>query len=570
MTLAATLRLLRLRLRLWWNAIKHSTWKRKVGYGAAGVAMLAFAAFLVVASWGILRFMQDPRLAEALGESELPVNLNELLGTLPVFFGAGAFLAGLFTSFGVLLQSLYLSGDMEFLLAAPLPPRAVFASKLIQAIFPSLGLLALFSGPALVGLGLSQGYHWLYYALLPLALGLPIVSGAGLSAVLVMAVVRIVSPRRAAELLGLLGGLVGVVCSQSGQLADRVDVAPDQVALLAGQFRSLASVWNPLSWPGRGLSALGQGSWAPAALFTALTLAISLVLLAVTLSSAERLYFTGWARVQTGSRARRRRNAGQSRGSTARRGGLRLGRLLPAPLKALVVKDFRLYRRDVRNLSQLVTPILLAVIWTFTLPGGEVGSGERARVIQGVSSLGIALFVGWMFAMRFAMGGLSIEGQRWWILKAAPLRRSHLLGAKFLVALIPSAGLSLAYLLALAALRGAEFQTLAYQALALLVVMSAECSLLLAFGIWTARFDWDNPRQINSGALGCLGTLSAGAFMAVAGGLFVAIPLLGSRLGLPQAAGLGLGFASGTAVCLLVGILPILLAQRRIPRLGEL
>ena len=53
----------------------------------------------------------------------------------------GAFLGILLTSFGVLLQALYLAGDMDFLLSAPIPMRAVFLTKLLQAILPNFGLM---------------------------------------------------------------------------------------------------------------------------------------------------------------------------------------------------------------------------------------------------------------------------------------------------------------------------------------------------------------------------------------------------------------------------------------------
>ena len=78
---------------------------------------------------------------------------------------AALFLGILFTSFGVLLQALYLSGDMDFLLTSPVPIRAVFVTKLLQAVLPNFGLIALFGLPVLFGLGFSEHYNFLYYPL---------------------------------------------------------------------------------------------------------------------------------------------------------------------------------------------------------------------------------------------------------------------------------------------------------------------------------------------------------------------------------------------------------------------
>ena len=80
------------------------------------------------------------------------------------------FIGTLLTSFGVLLQALYLSGDMDFLLSTPVPIRAVFIAKLLQAVLPNVALIALFGLPILFGLGISSGYAAVYYPLVVLVM----------------------------------------------------------------------------------------------------------------------------------------------------------------------------------------------------------------------------------------------------------------------------------------------------------------------------------------------------------------------------------------------------------------
>ncbi|NJN43831.1 MAG: hypothetical protein HC806_03215 [Anaerolineae bacterium] len=299
------LKLLRLRLRLWWNSIKHRPMRQKIGLAFAGFGMLVFAAFLVFISWGILQFFSNPRIQTALTDAGVGNTLGDLLTQLPVILSIGAFVIGLFANFGVLLQGLYLSGDMEFLLTAPLPARAVFLSKLVQAILPNLLLIGLVSAPALIGLGLAQGYTLLYYVLVPIILSVLVILGAGLSSILVMLIVRVVNPRRAAEVLGLVGGLTAFICSQSGQLAGSfgdVELPTEQIADAASAYSSFATPWNPLAWPGMGLIAIGQGDWLTGLGFSLITLVLTLSLFAVTLTFAERMYFSGWARVQVGTK----------------------------------------------------------------------------------------------------------------------------------------------------------------------------------------------------------------------------------------------------------------------------
>ncbi|MFQ5615991.1 MAG: hypothetical protein ACE5GO_05985 [Anaerolineales bacterium] len=578
--MSAILKLLRLRVRLWWNTIKHGSWGRKIGLAIALMGMIGIAFFLAFASWWTLRILSNPNVTAAMEEAGFEGALGGLLDQLPIFFSAGAFILGVLANFGILLQGLYLSGDMEFLLAAPLPARSVFLSKLVQAVFPNLVLLGLISGPALFGLGLAQGYNILYFLLVPVVLTLLVVCGAGLSSLLIMAVVRVVSPRRAAEVLGLVGGLAAFICSQSGQFSSsfkNISVSSEQLSGIAGVVGVVTKAWNPLTWPGRGLSAIGQGRWLAGLGFTGLTLVVTLGLFAITLTTAERLYFSGWARVQVGGRRKRRRkkrcSQDTARGARPALGvGARLGGLLPTPVRAVILKDARLYRRDIRNLSQLIFPIILAVVWTISLlrEGGDKGVPVQVRsIIFSMGSLGIALFMGWMFVMRFGMGGFSMEGRQWWIVKIAPIRPAHLVLAKYLVVLLPSSGLGVVYLLAAALIQGVSPGVLLYQITALVMIVAAQSSLALAFGIWGARFDWTNPNEITGGMAGCFGSFAGMTFMEIAAGVIIGLPLLTEEFNLPRIAGFGGGLLLGLVLCLGVGIIPLWFAVRKLPHLGE-
>ena len=54
----------------------------------------------------------------------------------------------------------------------------------------------------------------------------------------------------------------------------------------------------------------------------------------------------------------------------------------------------------------------------------------------------------WIFAVRLALGGIGMEGKRYWLLKVAPLRAEVLLAAKFAVAYLPSLALGTVFLVA--------------------------------------------------------------------------------------------------------------------------
>lgn len=578
--LPAILKLLRLRVRLAWNTFKHRRLGQKIAYIVAGFGLMVFAGFLVFVSWGILHIFNDPTLQQELsklGMGELFLNLTF---QLPVLFCLAAFVVGLFANFGVLLSGLYLSGDMEFLLTAPLPARAVFLSKLLQAILPNLLLLALISGPALFGLGIAQHYSFLYYLLVPIILSMLVTLGAGLSSILVMLVVRVVNPRRAAEVLGLVGGLTAFICSQSGQLAgsfSNVDIPTEQLAGVVNTLGRLASPLNPLAWPGLGLTHIGQGNWLQGLGFTGLTLGVTVVLFAVTLTFAERMYFSGWSRVQHGTKKNKRRHKretatlakGAPRATTAPRVGTVFSRVFPAPTWAIVLKDARLYRRDIRNLSNLIFPIILAVIWTISLFRGGSDLPSTAQNFFDSSSLGIGLFMAMMFVMRFGFGGFSLEGQQWWILKTSPVRPFHLVLAKYIVAIVPPSVFGVLYLVIASFLRKITVLLLLYQIVAELIVVAGLAALTLAFGIWGARFNWTNPNQVSGGAVGCIGSFLTFGFIALAGGIFLGLPILADSFEIPVIFAYAGALIIGVIVSALGGGVPLIIASGRILHLGE-
>jgi len=113
----------------------------------------------------------------------------------------------------------------------------------------------------------------------------------------------------------------------------------------------------------------------------ALTLGLSVLAFSFALATAERWYYSGWAGMQTVAYKKKsarliRANAGIDRPvpGSASLAGTQMRKLLPAPVRGILQKDFLLLRRDIRNLSQLVTPLIFGVFYTvmFLRPGGSM------------------------------------------------------------------------------------------------------------------------------------------------------------------------------------------------------
>ena len=479
----------------------------------------------------MLSLLRSPDVARVLAAQGQP-SLTPFLDTIPVLILAVAFTGTLVTSFGVLLQGLYLAGDMDFLLSAPVPTRAVFITKMLQAILPNFSLIMLFSLPVLFGLGASGGYNFLYFPVLLILLALLALAAAGISSLLVMGVVRIFPARRIAEVLGLVGATISIICSQSGNFINLLhlqnqNISPSQIPI--GALTRFSSPYIPLSWPGLGLVAIGEGRWLAGLFFFILTVILAGGAFLFALRTAERLYYSGWASIQVGGRRKRTAPTAAPAKRIAAPGPAAPLRILPAPVRAVLAKDFLTLRRDLRNMSQLVTPIILGIVYAlfFLRPGSQFSSGGGdipLWVTQGLSgavnfgSVAMALFVGMTLVSRLGLISFSQEGKNYWMLRTSPAAPRYLLAGKYLVTYLPALAISWIVLLLIGVLQGVSVGIILFGLLVIALSNLGTAGISLAFGVVGVNLTWEDPRRMNSGFTGCFSVASGFVYLFLASG----------------------------------------------------
>ncbi|NTV65833.1 MAG: hypothetical protein HGA65_20180, partial [Oscillochloris sp.] len=237
--------LMRTRLLITRNEIWRGKLRRKIGW-------VALLILLGLGSFGIYNFVSfairgigNREFSEALSEIAaqnpgLPADFSPYLAALPGVILLGALLMLLLSSFSGLLSSLYLSGDMDMLLAAPVPMRAVFVVKFFGGLLNQYLILFALIGPVLLGYGQGLHYGPLYFLCAILTLLLLPLLPAGVGALLLMAVVRVLPARRAREIVSVIGGLIGIsfyILSQFGREISPIVSSPTTLqALLASNF----------------------------------------------------------------------------------------------------------------------------------------------------------------------------------------------------------------------------------------------------------------------------------------------------------------------------------------------
>jgi ABC-2 type transport system permease protein len=513
--------LLRARLQIARNTFWRGKLSHKIGVVAL-LALLAFAAYGVY--WfmqAVVRFLSGPRFVRALEfaaqrspELGLPAQITRAdvqpyLDALPSLALFGALALMILTSFSTVLTSLYLSGDTDMLLVAPVPMRAVFVVKFFGGLVVSYIVLFGLLGPALLGYGQGLGYGVAFFATAVAVLLLLPLLPAGLGALLVMAVVRVVPPRRAREIVSVIGGLFGASWYILNQFAPEVAPRLANVQTLES-LRRLDLPLLPSAWAGRALVAAGKGEWLTLLAYGGLFALVSLAIFAGCLVLAERLYYAGWSNMATqGGRVRAKNQEPRTERSSALGSWFSvLSSFLPQQSAAILYKDLRVFPRDLRNLQQLLFPLALAGIWTFQLiRGGTTGFGQGAefgRFVDLAGSAGISFFI--CLTLSGALGGPSIsrEGRGFWLLRVAPLSAKRLLLGKLALAYLPFPIVGTLFVTGLSLLRGSTPSAF-LSALALVLVLGlGTSSISLGLGAAFPKLDWENPRQQTTFRAGCL------------------------------------------------------------------
>jgi ABC-2 type transport system permease protein len=339
-------------------------------------------------------------------------------------------LAMLFFSTGILTYTgLFQSREAAYLLTTPASADRIFAYKFLEAIgFSSWGFLLLGS-PMMVAYGINAQAAPAFYGMFLLYLVSFVVIPGSLGAIGAVLVANLF-PRRQKVVLGLGVATLLAVLSTLGVSVARTPGVTLSTDWLGGLLGRLAFSQHPL-WPSRwmsaGLLAAARGEWSGGLFYLmVLTAHAALAYLGAAVVARD-LYRAGYSRVQGGRTSRRR--AGLYALDAAFH---RLFFFLPHPIRLLILKDLRTFRRDPAQWSQfLIFFGLLAIYFANIRRLSYDVQSPYWRNLVSFLNLAVTALILSTFTSRFIFPMLSLEGRNFWILGLLPLERAAILWGKF-------------------------------------------------------------------------------------------------------------------------------------------
>ncbi len=336
----------------------------------------------------------------------------------------------LFFSTGIIVYAgLFHSKEAAYLLTTPASADRIFAYKFAEAIaFSSWGFLLLGS-PLMAAYGISVGTSaWFYAMFLLYLLGFVLIPGS-LGAIVAVLVASLL-PRRQKTVLTSLGLiLLGVTI----YLGARVWTSPGQLFTqdwldsMLGRLSFSQNTLLPSRWMSAGLVAAAKGEWYESTYQFLLLSAHGGIAYLVAAFTAGKLYRLGYSRVQAGRSSRRR--IGWYAIDDAFH---KVFFFLAKPIRILILKDLRTFRRDPAQWSQFL--IFFGLLAFYFLNIRRLSYDVQSpywRNLVSFLNLGVTALILSTFTSRFIFPLLSLEGRNFWVLGLLPIRREQILWGKF-------------------------------------------------------------------------------------------------------------------------------------------
>ncbi len=398
-----------------------------------GMLGLVFWAFMFGISFKVLSYF---RTIEGLGDL---LALRLLSMVLLTFFSILVF-SNIVTS----LSTFYLSGELDILHSAPVKIETIFRAKFFETIIDSSWITLIYGLPIFIAYGMVFKASVLYYIGLLFTIIPFLIIPAGIGIMATMLLVNAFPARRARDVLVILSLLFFMVLYillrmlKPEKLVDP-DTFPSVIQYLTA-MRAPVSPLLPSFWATEVLSPLLRRIKGDVVFYLLMLWSTAGASIVIGEWLCGRIYATGWSRSQEGKKSA----ISRSRVADA------FFRLVVLPfggkMRAIILKDIKLFFRDTSQWSQLFLIFALMVVYIYSF---KLLPLERAVMpsffLQNMISflnLGMVGFVTAAVAVRFVFPAVSLEGASFWIIRSAPLSLRDFLWAKFWSSLLPLIALS--------------------------------------------------------------------------------------------------------------------------------
>ncbi len=402
------------------------------------------------------------------------------------------------------LTTLYLAGELEFLLSRPVPYGVAFFAKFWESVLYSSSAFVVMGLPVFAAYGRVHEAPLLFYPAV-LLFYLPfLIVPATAGTCLTMLLARFFPARKTRTAFCALFVLLLVLMAIMARAVVRGTFthldATTSMSQLIDALELSHLPYLPNHWIAQGIIAAAQGEARTAGFYFLALFSTALLGLQLVAWLAPVIYYPGWARTRESDQQRAGRAVLPVFSALEW-----LLRPLPRPTRALFIKDLKAFWRDPAQWAQLLLLAGLLIIYITNLRHMPINTREPFwQSVISFFNLGATCFVMATLTSRFIFPVWSLEGQQFWVVGMAPLTRRRLMLQKY-------AGCALGVLLLGEGVM--MYSNFMLRVPLLMVLLSGVTVALISFGLTSLalglgalfpNFREDNAARIANGAGGTL------------------------------------------------------------------
>ena len=417
----------------------------------------------------------------------------------------------IFSNILIGFSTMYTSEESSFLMGMPISYGGLYASRFVECVTFSSWAVVFLGSPFILSYGAVLGAPWQFYVTAVIYAGPFILIPALIGNSIAVALTRIFPKMKMRTLALAIMAVTGLFFVYMRQRFDVGRITDERLlAMMLDMMAGTQSPFLPSFWAANGLLAAAQGSWRETLYSFGLLLSTALMLWVTTLWIVERLYFQGYSLLK----------------SAAHRGGISghgpLGRIdrmfsfLPIRLRSLVVKDIRMFWRDIGQWSQFLLFFGLMALYVANIRASAsyLDVAVWRAAVSWLNFAAAALILATL-TTRFVFPLLSLEGRRFWIIGLAPVSVRFIIWQKFFL----SCTTSMLFTLTVIVLSNIRLEVsgfmMALTCSSMVMMNFALNGLAIGLGATYPNFREDNPARIVSGMGGTLTFVLSIAYLLV-------------------------------------------------------
>ena len=434
-----------------------------------------------------------------------------------------------FSSAIILYSGLYNAPDTTFMLTMPIRPERIVLFKFQEAVFYSSWGFFLLASPIMTAYGIVAGAPWYYYLLLlPLIVSFVYIPCSIGAMCCLLVIYKLPKLRRIVVVVALaaLSFTVAPLVWRTVSNPQSRLFGNEWFQETLSRFRFTQQEWLPSTWLTNGLlEAARETTWVASDRVSDLPIVQSVLYLALLVSNA--LFFhvlivwaaKRWFRPSYANFACRRIPRRAVRLAVSDRIASLILSGFPLPIQLLLIKDWRLLRRDPVQWSQFLIFFGLLGLYflnvdRFNNPHSDIGYVTWINMVSFLNLAVVGLILS-TFTTRFIYPMISLEGHCFWILGLLPIDRDTILWSKFWFASLGSwIPCSLLVLLSDAMLN-VPLMVIAVHQLTCVLLCLGLASIAVGFGAMMPNFRETSPSKIAAGFGGTLNLVMSALYIMV-------------------------------------------------------